>query len=705
MPANTRKYFPKFRQNYESGRYGSALSGIRSLGKTMLLLCCLFGVLPALRSQNSPLIVSENPRFLKDIGVADYLITASSSLKDVVASGGWKVLDSLTKPAHPHYMWVRLEIKNDKPSPGLFHFNIPHADSIVCYIKRGETIFSRISGPFVSPAKWLHPENPGIIPIQLNPSERCTLYFRLWSYEGRPFSVHSLRVQPEAFTNDHTLHAYREHITRLEFNGFFLGAVTFTMLFFLFMYIKIRERVFLAYSLYLLGAGIYGLVVKTLPFSPLAKQIGLDYPLTYQLGEPVQFFFFAAYFWFGQLLLDMDKKNPGLNKALNCVIGILATSGIALLVLNLLRFDYLLQREVYVWSRLAILVAGIVILVWIGIAVKSPVKWFLIAGSSFFFTGGLLSVIVDPKSQHLFFGATQFSTIYFFKGGMLLECLCFGLALGYKMRIVQLEKNKASAAYIGQLELNRKMAATEKSRLEEMVVLRTSEVMEKNKVIEEQREKQLRNDYEKKLAVLEMTALRSQMNPHFIFNSLNSIRYQILKNDFASATDYLTRFSKLLRQILENSREHVISLTDELEMVKLYLQIESLRFDHNFRFGVETDPGIDADDVLVPAMILQPFVENALKHGLMNSTNAGKEVMVRIIETKEGLRFEIQDNGVGREKAEKLRKEKGGWGLKITEERIALFNQNYTAKIRTEIHDIFSDDIAEGTLIIINYSY
>ena len=151
-----------------------------------------------------------------------------------------------------------------------------------------------------------------------------------------------------------------------------------------------------------------------------------------------------------------------------------------------------------------------------------------------------------------------------------------------------------------------------------------------------------------------MSALRAQMNPHFIFNSLNSIDNYILRNKTQEASDYLNRFSKLIRLILQNSQSSYISLQDELEALRLYIEMESLRFNHKFDYRVSIQSGLYPESIEIPPMLIQPYVENAIWHGLMQKKEKGH---LEIVITREGdlLKCIIEDDGIGREASRKLR--------------------------------------------------
>ena len=219
------------------------------------------------------------------------------------------------------------------------------------------------------------------------------------------------------------------------------------------------------------------------------------------------------------------------------------------------------------------------------------------------------------------------------------------------------------------------------------------------------RQTQLKSD--KKLLTLEQSMLRSQMNPHFLFNSLNSIKLYIINNEKKNAVHYLNKFSKLVRKILESSSVREIPLAEELETVELYMTIENIRFSNEINFKIMVDEGIDPHIIKIPSLILQPFLENALWHGL-SSKEGEKSILLQISREKEGyIKISITDNGVGREAAEKLKENKvlktKSVGIDITTERLVNFSKDYQNTFEIEIQDLFDKQgEASGTRIILN---
>lgn len=210
------------------------------------------------------------------------------------------------------------------------------------------------------------------------------------------------------------------------------------------------------------------------------------------------------------------------------------------------------------------------------------------------------------------------------------------------------------------------------------------------------------------LATYQLTALRAQMNPHFIFNALNSIQQFILQGNADEANRYLARFSKLQREILHHCDQHLITLEKEIEMLQLYLQLEQLRFQGHFEFSIEVDDELDANEIRIPPMLLQPFVENAIWHGLMPKQD---QRQVRISFRSEGdnlLCCMVQDNGIGREAAAHNRKGSGhatheSKGLLLVNERLRILQQQYHQPFEASITDkVHPDGTAAGTTVTLH---
>ena len=171
-------------------------------------------------------------------------------------------------------------------------------------------------------------------------------------------------------------------------------------------------------------------------------------------------------------------------------------------------------------------------------------------------------------------------------------------------------------------------------------------------------EERKQSEFQKKLADVEMSALRAQMNPHFIFNCLNSIESYVIKNDTIKAATYLNNFARLIRLILQNSRAKFITLEDEIESLELYLAMESLRFINRFDYQIQVAQDVEVSNLEIPPMLIQPYVENAIWHGLMHKKEAGR-LFIEIKHIGNFLYCAIEDNGIGRAKSMEINRRKG----------------------------------------------
>lgn len=201
-------------------------------------------------------------------------------------------------------------------------------------------------------------------------------------------------------------------------------------------------------------------------------------------------------------------------------------------------------------------------------------------------------------------------------------------------------------------------------------------------------------------ATLEMKALRAQINPHFLFNCINSINLMIVDGEKENASQYLTKFSNLIRQILENTEKSTVSLQSEMVLLESYIQLEALRFKEKINYEISIDNKIAKEDTYLPSMVLQPFIENAIWHGLMHKGDDEKG-MIRILVTEknETLLCTIEDNGVGREKAKELSEKSllksKSMGIKITEDRLRLLSNE---RLKELIHITDLKDVVNKAL-------
>lgn len=213
-----------------------------------------------------------------------------------------------------------------------------------------------------------------------------------------------------------------------------------------------------------------------------------------------------------------------------------------------------------------------------------------------------------------------------------------------------------------------------------------------------QRTKNIRKEaaFRQKISETEMMALQAQMNPHFIFNSLNSIENYMMRNEKLLASDYLNKFARLIRIILESSRRPLVSFIKDMEAIRLYIEMEQIRFNDQFCFQIETGAELQNGDYLVPPLLIQPFVENAIIHGLSPGEKGDLKLNITVRATGEFIHYCIADNGIGREQSRlynlRNRPHHKSMGMEITKERLAIFKQQYHAEAGIKIDDIYDKD-------------
>jgi LytS/YehU family sensor histidine kinase len=199
---------------------------------------------------------------------------------------------------------------------------------------------------------------------------------------------------------------------------------------------------------------------------------------------------------------------------------------------------------------------------------------------------------------------------------------------------------------------------------------------------------------EKSLSKSILTSIKAQMNPHFFYNALNTIQAYIFTNDNRNASSYLAKFSKLTRMILEMSGKEKISLSEEIIALKLYLELEQVRFNDDFEFLIEVDQGIDPEMIKLPSMLIQPYVENSIKHGLLHKKGI-KKVVISFLYQDGILKITIDDNGIGRKRSAELNKIRDevyeSFSTDANQKRLEILNRDSNSKISVSYFDKADD--------------
>jgi len=489
-------------------------------------------------------------------------------------------------------------------------------------------------------------------------------------------------------------------------NGF--GFLTVVVLFYLFVFFLIqffqhKKSFYLLYSLYALVNAVNllkyidGVFFSTFFQSPLGQKIAQSFHFPSQLIGSILFTYFVVE------IMQFRREFLKTVRILDKVYKFLSVVFVIISAVKLLspKYDPISYFHVFIWIP-----AQYVIFFWVFYRVvksKLAIKWFILSGMTALAMSYLILTLFSIEGQD-----AKYQTLYIFYIGILMESLLFALAIGLEQKMLYLEKAEVQKKYILQLEENHSIKESINRTLQDELLQSREEIENITAKAQLERTEKLMVKFENRFAQLRLDALRSQMNPHFIFNALNSIKSYFIENNQEKAIFYLTKFSKLIRTILENSREDQIPLSEELETLKIYVAIESDRFDNHIDFEVAVDESITAEEVMVPALFLQPFVENSIWHGL--STKKGEKKIVILVDQMENhddLTIIIEDNGIGRKESE-LKKmespfEKQSIGLSLTADRLDLFTKKTGKRYRYHIMDLLDQNTGEpaGTKVTI----
>lgn len=622
--------------------------------------------------------------------------SAASTWQEAALSQNWLPVDSQWLGREQKDIWLKFVLHNNTPNSQYLYITHASSDSFILTIQYPDTVLQLLSGDFVNSNLLQFDDDNNSNGFSLAPGVTATVYAKVYN-EYAHLYFHSFYLETPAFYAASLAKAYAEDSPPALYHAVVIGCLLFCLLFMSFLGWWFKEKSFLFYLMYIAGALLYLLPKTNSTYSYAGKLVFHVMPYYLQVSEGLQYLFYAAYVAFSASLLNAFSYR-GLSVYIKTIIAVFLLYAVSVTVYQFATHTYQLPSSGFVLIRLLSYVLCIAAVVWIVLQVNSPLKKFFLLASVIFIAFTAWAAVsnlyrsVDPKP---FFYITPMAAL---KTGVLLDSIVFAAALGYKMYLTEKEKRHNFQSYIQQLEVNEQLVRNMNVQLEQTVAKRTAE-------LEAQKEKQIRLEYERQLAQLEMQSLRSQMNPHFIFNSLNSIRYQIQTAQYKNASDYLMRFSKLLRLTLENSRHEMVTLAEELALTQLYLDIEGQRFGDTYRYHIEVAENIDPDEIVLPPLLLQPFAENAIKHGLMNSNKPEKMVRISVNEVSGGCCICIEDNGVGRQ-ASQMRKQEGGLehqslGMKITMERMRLFSLHENVSLTVQVEDIFADEHIDGTRVVI----
>jgi len=485
--------------------------------------------------------------------------------------------------------------------------------------------------------------------------------------------------------------------------GFMVVVVLFYLfIFFLAQYFQHRKLFFLLYSAYTFVTGfgllryIDGVFFSDYFHSVEGKMfIGITHYPSQMLGTLLFMYFIIT-------IMRLKERFPKSIQIINYCFGItsliyLVLWGVHVVFPKSPLIDYL-HAFVYIPT-------GYFIFFWILHMVfqqKSILRKYIFSGMLVLGTTYLLLFLISAKNSDIN------NYLYIFYIGVLIESLLFALAVGMEQKLVYVENMEVHKKYIAQLEENQVIKDSMNRALSTELAQTKSSILELTEEAQRERTEKLTFAFESKFSQLRLEALRSQMSPHFIFNAMNSIKSYFIDNERDKALYFLSKFSKLIRKILESSRKEQISLTEELKMISLYIEIEKNRFKNDITFTTTTEAGIDTEKLMVPPLVLQPFVENAIWHGLL--TKEGEKLLfIKIAKSvrPKTIEIRIEDNGIGRQEAQQKNAmsvfKKESLGLVLLKDTLKLFSKKMGRTYSFHIEDLYNQkgDRSRGTSVTI----
>lgn len=484
-------------------------------------------------------------------------------------------------------------------------------------------------------------------------------------------------------------------------NGLALMAVSilfYLAAFHLILFLKNKEKYFLYYSIYSL---VNAVALIGRPHDSFLKDIYFAFPEFFKLTlTPLQFVSFIVFSYFLIEILHLKSHYP---KFIKFYLHYTIFISLVYMVFFLGVFiwdGYDLMRSFYFFGFIPITFVFMLIGIFLIIKTDEKVKAQILYG---FLTIGLASFLVGFLTVGKEANATD-RYFYIFYLGILIENFFFTYALALKQRSIFDEKIKIQDELVHRFKENDDLRAQLNRQLQDEIVQKEEKIIKLESDAESERMGKIKALYEREITELHLRSLRSQMNPHFIFNALNSIKVFLIDKEKDRAILYLNRFSKLIRLVLESSRKAKISLGEELEIAKLYLTLESIRFDDGVDLSMEIAEDIRLSEIDIPPLLLQPFFENSIWHGLMNKIGE-KWIKVKVTCQEKGYLLSIRDNGIGRKASQEINSrrtmKKESIGMSLSQERLELFNQNERVKYQFEIIDHENDQLGpSGTEVI-----
>lgn len=487
-----------------------------------------------------------------------------------------------------------------------------------------------------------------------------------------------------------------DSLQHLNENGatIFISGFLFTLSFYHFLlYFQHKDKFCLLYSLYTFLIFLY-VYYKAKHFFLADVSNGLK-PFYQFFTSAFQWSFNLVFIIFIQVFIDLKNQRPKWNQFLNNAIYFYSIALFGLLIHASITGQNNTLNTIYAYLFIPSISIIAIMTIVVVVYMKTYLKYYVLAGAISYI---VFSIVSYYSSQH-----TLGSTSLFYMG-LLLENIFFALGLGAKQNKIQNDKNKAQAAVLEEQKLHLKLKRVKKQKLDEEVAKKTEEIVQLTEQYKEDQKEKLKARFAKQTLDLRMKAFQTQMNPQFLFNSLNSLKHYIIKNDKRDAVLFLSKLSKLIRKILDNSQLKETSLLEELNVMKLYLEVENMRSEKSILLQINIQEGILTNAIKLPPLVLQPLIENAIWHGL-SLIKEDKSIIIEVNKENSFLIISIEDNGIGRIRAAQLNDanfiEKESIGIDITIQRLQAFTSHLKKKASIHFEDLYKENQPIGTKVIV----
>lgn len=627
-----------------------------------------------------------------------------STFEDIRRETDWKPYDSTYTATPKTAVWLKFELEN-KSKDTIINYLYSSSYFNIVYQQSNSEADDLEKNFFVPVPERMNLPTSLFTALRLLPFQKSEVYVKLGANNAIAPNIPEIYSQIKYL--EFSSNNYHNQVIPIGIIYFYIISLITIFVFALVFWLRLLEKLYLYYLGYLLFQLVYGFAVLRYTVAPIGNFFKDIPELANDLFEPVQFIFIGFYVLFILQLLQVKEYDKLLAKALYYLALFCFFYAVFNFSISHFLNDFKYMGMVYLIIRSIILPLNLLLIFWIIYKVKHPLLIYFIVGQSFFFIGSILSTYIAFTNTHYipghFFNFKESPNIIF-QMGLLAEVYCFSLALGKNVFILQKEKEKTSADLIEQLQKNQQIQEHMNRDLDQKVNEKTYELISLYSQIEREREQKTKDDFIKKIRETEMMALRSQMNPHFIFNSMNAIKNLIMTSRNEDAINYLDDFASLLRSILQNSNREKITVEDELEILELYLSLEKSRMDTDFSYTIQVTCKEELSQFEIPPLLLQPIVENAIWHGLHPSLKTEKKLTI-IFDTTKNLIISIEDNGVGRKESAKKKKLHDSMGNSIVQDRLSLYNHLNDHTIHLKITDLEEDDQVLGTRTTLTYEY